>query len=95
MAEPVPLHASRVHDPVFPENSPTSAPHPPFVVTDTDVSPAQYWWEIESKMRKAGSRLKQAVTLQSSEHPLQVVLGVAVVAFAVGIGLRLWRVRHD
>ena len=31
----------------------------------------------------------------SEEHPLQLVLGVAVAAFIAGAALRIWRSNHD
>lgn len=94
MAEPVPVPVSAAHGPIFNENSPTSAPRSPVAMTEIDVSVAPSSWEVESQFEGTVSRLKQAVARRASEHPLELVLGVAVISFVAGIALRLWRGNH-
>ena len=51
--------------------------------------------KLQSKVEDAVSDMKRRVRSLAAERPLQIVLGVAVISFAVGVGLRLWKVHHE
>lgn len=49
---------------------------------------------LESGRKRARARLEQAERY-AHDNPLQVIAGAALAGLALGIGLRLWRSRHD
>ena len=51
--------------------------------------------KIKDKIENAVSTIDRRVRLIRAERPLQVVLAVAAISFALGIGLRLWRIHHE
>lgn len=49
----------------------------------------------KSATRTAFTRMKDVLLRLVEEHPIHLVVSVAVAAFITGAGLRIWRSRHE
>lgn len=53
------------------------------------------WDDIQRSVSRVVSRAADTIRYLKRERPLEVVAGVAVAAFLLGVTLRIWRSRHD
>jgi hypothetical protein len=53
------------------------------------------WRQGRHAAQSALQRLKRTATHVADEHPVHLVLGVAIAAFLAGTGLRIWRSYHE
>lgn len=90
MADPVPVPNTWAPNDLAKDSGEPSAPYL-VVPEETSSNPQGSDWAVRRTVADVISQARRRVRYFVSERPLQLVLGVAVISFIAGMGLRLWR----
>jgi hypothetical protein len=93
-AQAIPRPLVRARLPELPETSSTRSPTEKLVVRLRSGLERSYR-EVSRAMVDTWDRSRRNFRYISQEHPLRIVVGVALAAFITGAALRIWRSNHD
>ena len=100
MAEPIPVYPQVGPRPeaavdIGHYSRPTSKSAPASILDGAFFQAGRSLRQVRNKSLTALSGMKRTATYVAEERPIHSVLGVAIAAFVVGSGLRIWRSRHE
>jgi hypothetical protein len=93
-AQPVPWPKSREPHPELPEFNRADRTAEKLVLQLRSGLERSYR-EVSGAILSTWNRSRRKFDHISQEHPLRLVIGVAVAAFITGTALRIWRSHHD